>query len=383
MARPRGSTRRGGAAKQQPCLCCHYRRPGRIGTMIAWALAVALGVTEGLRLEIMITSKWSHLERRNQQRRALGSCLQRVGYEHDVELLFFMGDLNLTEVDLASVQREQEENGDLVEIGGPDSDPYVVRDATYVLDRPCARTYRLAHGTAWLARNRPDADYVMYLDDDSFLHLPRLTDRLASEPGGESLAMGFVMETNLDWMDIHICELCDPCEPCQKEAALIAFCSQFPEIAYGGCTMAIQNCRIFNEEEDLASCVLGKREGLMKLADYFGSKSAPRWMLGMGWVFGKRIVHYIGRNAHRLKVRGAADVSLGFWLAPLEGVRFESMNLGEFHDHPATKSTFSAACTDSSILVHRMTPARWTYGFDPQRCELSCASAEEENAEAA
>ena len=53
-------------------------------------------------------------------------------------------------------------SGDLVVIGGPDSDPAVPRDATYVLDRPCARTYRLAHGTAWLVQNRPDLDFVMY-----------------------------------------------------------------------------------------------------------------------------------------------------------------------------------------------------------------------------
>merc|ERR1712176_1193516 len=90
--------------------------------------------------------------------------------------------------------------------------------------------------------------------------------------------------------------------------------------------------------------------GIAHLANYFGSLAAPRWMLGMGWIFGRRIIQYISRNAHRLKVRGAADVTLGFWLAPLEGVRYVSMNSGYFHDHPDTRSTFARRCSEQTVL---------------------------------
>jgi len=280
-----------------------------------------------------------------------------------------MGDFNDTDREAAT--REQEEFGDLVQIGGPDSDPGVPRDATYVLDRPCARTFRLAHGSAWLAVNRPNLDFVMYLDDDSYLHLPRLFGHL-EQSGSESLAMGFTMETNLDWSDTHICELCQPCEPCQNEQDLRDFCAGFPDMAYGGCVMAIQNCRIFDDHMEIGECVAQKLAGIRRLATYFGSKVAPRWMLGMGWVFGARVVRYIGRNANHLKVRGAADVMLGFWLAPLEGVEWLSMNEGIFHDHPDTRSTFANQCSEKTVLVHRMKPHHWKDDFDPEQCELRC-----------
>lgn len=329
-----------------------------------------------MKLEVMVTSRWSAQERRQIQRHALRSCAALVdGGRHEVEVLFFMGEPNGTQ-DSELAAREEAEFGDLVRVGGPDTDPPVPRDATYVLDRPCARTYRIAHGSAWLAEHRPDLDYVMYLDDDSFLHLPKLLHHLEFHHS-ESLAMGYIMETKLDWADTHVCELCEPCKPCRTERGLLEFCGHFPDMALGGCIMAVQNCKIFDAEADdgaegLASCVAGKREGILRLSQYFGSKVAPRWLLGMGWVFGSRVVRYVGRNAHRLKVRGAADVSLGFWLAPLEAVRFASMNTGQFHDHPETRSTFAARCTDQTVLVHRMNPLRWESGFRADSCEMLC-----------
>merc|ERR1711879_519415 len=135
-------------------------------------------------------------------------------------------------------------------------------------------------------------------------------------------------------------------------------------MALGACVMAFQNCQIFAEDKSLEECVPQTIQDIQRLADYFGSKAAPRWMLGMGWVFGQRIVRYIGRNARSLKVRGAADVTLGFWLAPLEAVYFVSMDGGLFHDHPGTRSTFASACTERSVLVHRMNLERWQQGFD-------------------
>lgn len=327
-----------------------------------------------MQVEIMVTSRWVHHERREFQRLALRSCLPLAHAGHTIELLFFMGDLNDTDPQIA--QSEVEQFGDLIQVGGPDSDPPVPRDATYVLERPCSRTYRLAHGTAWLMQHRPELDYVMYLDDDSFLQVPRFLQHLEAY-GSERMAMGYTMQTNLDWSDTHICELCSPCQTCKDQWELLEFCGElFPDMAFGGCTMAIQNCRIFDEGKDLIVCVAEKRDGIRRLAEYFGSRVAPQWMLGMGWAFGRRISRYIARNAKWLKVRGAADVALGFWLAPLEGVHFVSMNDGAFHDHPDTRSTFARACTKQTVLVHRMRPEHWNTDFDQERCELRCGGAE-------
>lgn len=341
-----------------------------------FSLAFLACFTDALVVDVMVASRWSHRDRRNIQRTAIRSCARLLPEGHSVELFFFMGDFNNTDVDEA--QREQHEHGDLVQVGGPDSDPPVVRDATYVLERPCARTHRLAHGSRWLANNRPDSDFVFYLDDDSYLNLPRLFEHLQGlgNRGDEDLlAMGYTMETNLDWTDsTHICELCIPCEICQTGQALqdlFNLCAAV-DISHGACFMAIQNCRIFNEGEDMLECVATKVSGVRDLAAYFGSKVAPRWMLGMGWMFGSKIVKYIGRNADRLKTRGAADVMLGYWLAPLEGVRWQPMNDGRFHDHPATKSTFAAQCSDDTVLVHRVQSHHWEADFDPERCVLTC-----------
>merc|ERR1712216_418320 len=122
--------------------------------------AVAGTARSSLKLEIMITSQWHNFERREQQRRALRACLQSLDEKHEIEMLFFMGDLNGTGFEEVDANWEPRQYDDIVLIGGPDGDPPVERDETYVLDRPCARTYRLAHGTAWLAKHRAEVDYV-------------------------------------------------------------------------------------------------------------------------------------------------------------------------------------------------------------------------------
>lgn len=327
-------------------------------------------LVNGLNLQIMVTTKLASVDRRSILRFVFGHCMQRVGEGHSVEQLFFLGeaDANRGEA-FPDLTAESEEFGDLVFVGGPDTDPWVPRDATYVLDRPTSRGYRLAYGTAWLAQHRPDLDMVMYLDDDSYLHIPRLLQQL-EQHNSESLAMGFAMETPLDMSKTSVCDVCNPCEPCLKDQGLREFCEQFPDMALGGCLVNIQQCQLFNDDEDMMDCVRQKNSETIRVASYFGSASAPRWFLGMGWVFGRRIVQYLARNVDNLKKRGAADVQLGFWLAPLEDIDWVDMKDGFFHDYPM-QSTFSHACTEKSILVHRMNETRWQ-GFKPDSCELHC-----------
>lgn len=108
-----------------------------------------------------------------------------------------MGAVNETQPD------PSEYSEDMVVIGGPDTDPPVARDITYVLDRPTSRAYRVVYGTKWIVENLPTVDYIFYLDDDSYLQIPRLFEYLESfelawgmqeEDGGvykkESLVLG-------------------------------------------------------------------------------------------------------------------------------------------------------------------------------------------------
>eukprot|EP00434_Breviolum_minutum_P001316 symbB.v1.2.001157.t1/scaffold47.1/size388503/12 len=381
----------------------------------------------GFHVKIMVTSKLSSLDRRMTLRHIYDHCMQHVEAKHDVEQLFFLADVNDANEQLkAELEEEKSRFGDLIFVGGPDSDPSVERDVTYVLDRPTARGFRLALGTAWLAAHRTDLDFVMYLDDDSYLHIPRLLAALEVH-NTPSLAMGYVMETQLDTLETHICMVCPTnCERCREDQFLQDFCSHFPMMSLGGCAFLVHQCKLFGHDEaedtleawrcscwwimivyldkidrvwhELSSlqeilmglavleqafkdhyfanihadeaCVEKAQRNTLKVSNYFGLY-APRWFLGMGWVFGKRIVDFLARNVADLKMHGAADVQLGFWLAPLEGIHWVDMKEGHFHDYPMPGSTFSRGCTEKTILVHRMNQERWN-DFDTNTCELHC-----------
>ncbi|CAK0865513.1 unnamed protein product [Prorocentrum cordatum] len=145
----------------------------------------------------------------------------------------------------------------------------------------------------------------------SYLHIPKLLLAIEGQ-ASPSLAMGFVMETMpVDSSQASVCDFCKPCEKCLQDEELNSICSQFPGMSLGGCIMVLQQCHLFNEGEDGAECVQKKFNEIMRVSQYFGSMAAPRWFLGMGWVFGRRIVDYIWRNVENLKKRGAADVQLG------------------------------------------------------------------------
>jgi len=79
----------------------------------------------------------------------------------------------------------------------------------------------------------------------------------------------------------------------------------------------------------------------------------------------------LARNLGTIKKRGAADVQLGFWLAPLEDINWVDMKDGMFHDYPMPGSTFSLGCSEKTVLVHRMNAERWQ-NFDEAMCELHC-----------
>jgi hypothetical protein len=275
----------------------------------------------------------------------------------------------------------------MVVLPGHDMDPKVARDVTYVLERPTSRAFKTAYGSQWLFMHKA-FDFVLYLDDDSVVSVPRLMEALAGK--GPRMAMGYLMNTPLDWsaLDMGVCDVCQPCEHCMNNPELDAFCSQFDQgMTKVACYAAIKNCQVMppidettGEAVGLDVCVKKVYWENVKIAQYFGSKWAPTWMLGMGWVFGREIVEYIATNIKFLKMRGAADVILGFWLAGVEDVQWVDMAGGAFHDYPARGSTFSSGCTGKSTLVHRM-KLKYFADMDNATCTLVCPETADENSE--
>ncbi|CAD7946892.1 unnamed protein product, partial [Amoebophrya sp. A120] len=292
---------------------------------------------------------------------------------------------------------------DLVVLNGPDLDPPVQRDVTYVLERPTSRAFRVAYGTRWVYLYLPSTDFIFYLDDDSFLNVPRLFQLLdgvavteqrnmmeRQENGDENLSLryrnerdrmqsivvGYMMATDVDMGRYDVCEMCDPCERCLNDRALKNFCAQLPHLSLGGCLAYMNTCKIYGTETPLLDCIRDAQMEAARLAEYFGTKKSPLWLLGMGWLFGKRVINWIARNAADLKKRGAADLILGYWLVGMEDLNWvDTGPYGNFrfHDYPMRGNTFTRACHDETILVHRMTPKRWERDFDRETCSLDCA----------
>lgn len=329
-----------------------------------------------LKLHILVATPWKNADRRTELRKAFASC-GAVVPEHSVDHTFFLGWMPADEASRAAAAEELAANDDMVALPGHDTDPPVGRDVTYVLDRPTSRSFKTAFGSQWLVNHRK-FDFVLYLDDDSFISLPRLFDAL--EGKGPRLSMGWLMNTPLDWssLDISVCDVCSPCDACTNNEYLNNFCTQFDAgLSKVGCYAAIKNCQVMPpENKTLDECVRMVYEDNLRLSDYFGSKWAPTWLLGMGWVFGRDVVEYIAANVKYLKLRGAADVVLGFWLAGFEDVEWVDMGISassapRFHDYPRPGSTFSGGCTGNSILVHRMRIENYAE-LDHETCTLGC-----------
>lgn len=357
-----------------------------------FAIVIEKCIVDALHLEVLIVSRWKSRDRRDNLRRLFDYCgTKDVG--HQVGYNFFMADTrNMTRDEKMMYIPEMVQHDDMVILPGHDSDPGVARDITYILERPTSRGYRLAHGSAWISQHRPTVDYVLYLDDDAIVSVDRLLQVI--EPIHDPLlAMGYIMNTDLEHSQEDICDMCGPtmCSTCMADSSINDFCDymrQFvPDIKLGGCLHYLNMCKIFgitdddeahaSEELDLSplgNCALRVYYEESRLVDYFGNRQPPPWMLGMGWVWGRKIVDFVARNVDYLKLNGAADVTTGYWMAPLEDVKFVNMrDDGFFHDYPEYGSQFSARCSNSSLLIHRMNFERWA-GFDHTTCKLQCIS---------
>lgn len=255
-------------------------------------------------------------------------------------------------------------------MGGPDLDPPVKRDVTYILERPTSRAYRVAYGTRWIHRNVPETDFIFYLDDDSFLSVPRLlvllesiyrhtnrqqvieareravaeghvdppVDAAGNKPEPidplaglslveqmkrppyvpqndrmESLVLGYMMQTDTDMSQYDLCTMCgggpsggdlfpkpySKCDRCYLDDGFRTFCSSLNTdfgadgLSLGGCMAYMNTCQIYGVGgeglgDELAECIVRSQREAQNLVEYFGSAKTPLWVLGMGWLFGRK-----------------------------------------------------------------------------------------------
>jgi len=361
----------------------------RVHLFIHLAAVLTLGFEAPLHLEVMVSSPWRNKGRRDILRQLMLICGNR-GKHATINLRFFMGDVDEDKDEhlLEKIKIEQSDNNDMVLVGGPDTDPDVKRDVTYVLkDQPAARTFRTAAGTNWIANNVADFDFVLYLDDDSYVHFPRLVQLLTKlkyisvhddRERWKSLVLGYLMQTQLHPDATDLCELCASkvCRGCEVQTnvieGFIEFCDEYvPGMAVATCMFLAKNCSIIEGKDDLIDCIRRSYEGMDENSEYFGSWWTPKWPLGMGWVWGSRIVRYIAHNRDYLKLRGSADVMLGYWLAPLEDIFWIDAKPRMFHDldSASVTSMFMRPMTNDTIIVHRMTAESWGT-FNATTCNL-------------
>jgi len=347
-------------------------------------LAVRLsGLGMTMRIEVMVSSPWRNRGRRDVLRQHHLNCGNRVPGAQ-VSLRFFMGSIpdKMDEEMLEMIEEEKRFNSDIVEVGGPDTDPAAKKFDTYVLeDRPSALTYRTAAGSHWIVTNVPEFDFVFYLDDESYVHYPRLIVRLqdAKERNAQStefFVVGYLMQTKLDPDELTICETSLSPEQCKDPDTVEMIeesCKHMvPEVSATLCLIYQTRCEKDGvRDDDIPECIRKEYKRTKEVAKYFGTKYSPIWPLGMGFLCGSRVVRYIAHNRDYFKMRGSADVSIGYWLNSMEDIVWIDAAMDFFHDleDPEFTSLFSRAVTDKTLLVHRMTAESWGK-VDADTCDL-------------
>ncbi|CAH2011076.1 unnamed protein product [Acanthoscelides obtectus] len=162
-----------------------------------------------------------------------------------------------------------------------------------VLDNYKNLTLKIKHTFQWLSDQYDhgmDFKYVLKCDGDSFVHLKSLVVQANNKEGPNKL--------NLYW-----------------------------GYFYG-------NARIFTK-------------GKWKETDWIFSDRYLPYALGGGYLLSKNLVTYIGKNAENLRTFNAEDVSVGFWLAPVD-------NILRIHDTRFDTEWKSRGCQNQHLIVHHV-----------------------------
>nr|CAH7719209.1 unnamed protein product [Callosobruchus chinensis] len=86
-------------------------------------------------------------------------------------------------------------------------------------------------------------------------------------------------------------------------------------------------------------------KGKWKETDWIFSDKYLPYAVGGGYLLSKNLVIYIGKNADNLRTFNAEDVSVGFWLAPVD-------NILRIHDTRFDTAWRSRGCQNHHLVVH-------------------------------
>lgn len=335
-----------------------------------------------MNVQILVFSEWRRAERRLQLRDAFQSCVAAIPEGHAVEQTFFMGQPPEPE----AAELESRTFGDVVVFGGPDVDEEGPPDreaVLHVLSTARARAYRVANALTWLVQHRPGLEYVVFVPDHTLPLLPRLLEEVRFHMN-DSLALGHIGRSALLAGADHPLA---PCETCASEPELHQHCmarshESHGAMGYSSCMGVARRCcpdvaagNPGASCPDLARCVSSLQDTGMPSALYYGAAGSPRYLLGDGWVLGRRLAEFIAVNAFDLKMRGDPDVLLGFWLSAVEDVHFVDADEDFFLDFRSVNVSRSIPCGWPAFLVgyDQIQSSDW---FNEARCELRCSMRE-------
>jgi len=329
----------------------------------------------------MVTSTWANVERRLQMRAVVGHCMG-MG-QAAVDLLFFMGDPAGSALGETGARQEADHFGDMVFLGGPDTDPLPRHGEDpnlRVLDGVAsARAHRWAHGAAWLLEYRPDLEYLVQFDDQVLVSLPGLLAQVVSH-ANTSLALGWI-----SWASLTIGETAyAPCETCKPDTRHVSLCTKYVQrfssgMEMRGCLAVAQRCCDNLSSDggnqcggpgDLEACVAAAQEAGAAGAAYFGAIATPRLLHEACWVLGRRLVEFLAQNADDLKMRGAPRLLLGFWLAAVEDVHF--VTLPEEALLEAAGGETHCSAPQGLLAAQGLGAEKWGSWLDMGSCELRC-----------
>lgn len=259
---------------------------------------------EHVRLLLLITTIWRNFERRHHLRRALELCYLLVDRAaQPVQWHFLLGDVP-PELS-ARAAREVEEHDDLLLLGGEDEIRYSHIGDAYALAGPNPELTKIVLALRQLLRT-VRFDFLLVLDDDSFVSLPNVLEILNHVPN---------------------------------------------ELVYLG-NMIDSAPQRFNE-------TLGRVMPAYSVNIYLNSPAkAPIFAHGMGFLLSQDVARLLAAVGPKLKAKGNDDLLMGVWLRSIESLHYLHYFLW-FADHEDFGGFFSTPCNPYLAVVHRMTPERW------------------------
>ncbi|KAJ8920912.1 hypothetical protein NQ315_015705 [Exocentrus adspersus] len=90
-----------------------------------------------------------------------------------------------------------------------------------------------------------------------------------------------------------------------------------------------------------------KTTGKWAETDWIASDRYIPYALGGGYVLSKNLVTYIAKNANNLRSFNSEDISVGFWLAPVN-------NVLRVHDIRFDTEWVSRGCRNNSLVIHNI-----------------------------